>query len=83
MSVVHLQAGVAMSFYSVYLVEGMVELYPLKQEYKAIVKGGCLISTQKDYQSAREVAMALAQVKQLPLADYKADGSNELGAHKT
>jgi hypothetical protein len=41
-----------MSFYSIYVVEGLVELHTLELEYLAIAQGGRLVSTQEDYQLA-------------------------------
>ncbi|MBW4581465.1 MAG: hypothetical protein KME42_17995 [Tildeniella nuda ZEHNDER 1965/U140] len=58
-----------MTFYSVYLVDGLVELYALEQESVATARGGRLISTQRGYQLAWNTAIELAEEKQLPLVD--------------
>jgi hypothetical protein len=62
-------AGLVMSFYSIYVFEGLVELYALEQEHLAIAQGGRLISTHKGHEFAWETAIALAKEKQLPLVD--------------
>jgi hypothetical protein len=59
-----------MSFYSLYCLEGRMELYAVEREALAVHQGGRLISTQKGYQCAYEFAVALAQAKQMPLVDH-------------
>ncbi|MBD2034624.1 hypothetical protein H6F76_06205 [Leptolyngbya sp. FACHB-321] len=44
-----------MLFYSIFLIEESVELRTLDQERVAIARRGRLISTQKDYKTAKEV----------------------------
>ena len=60
----------AMSFYSIYLFEKLVELHLMEQEYIAIARKGRLVSTHKGYQSAWEAAITVAKKKQLPLIDH-------------
>jgi hypothetical protein len=59
-----------MSFYSIYLIEESVELRTLEQERVAIDRQGRLVSTQKDYQSAKEVGITLAKEKNLLFVDF-------------
>jgi hypothetical protein len=59
-----------MSFYSIYLIEGSVELRTLEQERVAIAGQGRLISTQKNYQSAKEIGITLAKEKNLLFVDF-------------
>ncbi|MBD2078188.1 hypothetical protein H6F86_30725 [Phormidium sp. FACHB-592] len=59
-----------MQFYSIYLLEERIELYALEREQIAVNQKRRLISTQKGYQCAYEVAVALSQAKQVPLVDY-------------
>ena len=66
-----------MSFYSIYVFSGRVQLYAMKQEPLAIVHGGRLVSTQKGYQSAWEAANAMATAKQLPLVDCTEQSGSE------
>lgn len=58
-----------MQFYSLYLLEGRIELSALEHEPSNVKPRGRLISTQKGYQRAYEFGIALAQEKQLPLVD--------------
>ena len=59
-----------MSFYSIYVIEEFVELRTSEQERVAIARRGRLISTQKDYQCAKEAGMTLAKEKQLLFVDF-------------
>ena len=59
-----------MSFYSIYVIEEFVELRTSEQERVAIARRGRLISTQKDYQSAKETGITLAKDKQLLFVDF-------------
>lgn len=58
-----------MSFYSIYCLEGHIELYAFEREALAVGPKGRLVATQKDYQCAYAFAVTLAQAKQLPLVD--------------
>lgn len=65
-------------FYSIYLVDDLVEIHNLNQELAATTQKGRLISTQKNYQDAWEAALALAREKKLPLVDRtKVSGAGE------
>jgi hypothetical protein len=59
-----------MSFYSIFVIKEFVELRTSEQECIAIARRGRLISTQKDYQSAKETAITLAKERRLHFIDF-------------